>query len=279
MRRRCRRVEASDAIWPIDRPTRRSSRRSRLRRDFPRALVRSARLRLIVRLHERRWPARSSFCCRTHSWQHLVFVPNGFGRLGQFASKPEPACSCCFLAFLFQVAVARPNDRQLAAYSLGPMGEVQCNLTLRSSRRSRLRRACPRAHSCASARLSLVVGWRNMYEHSIIRRTGQWWKALGAYISAVASGLIMFWGLYQQNIFLPAVFSGMAIMFGGFVFGAVAIRCPLCRTKWAWLAVRTQNVGQWLPWLLNQQRCPVCQVATQPAAGADDARLPRADRR
>ena len=100
-----------------------------------------------------------------------------------------------------------------------------------------------------------------MFDRSVIKRTGQWWKAIVASavlgIGAVAmfSGLFLM-GAHRALFFL--VILGMFLGFCGFLFAVIAIRCPHCGVRWVWRAMAGEGSGQWLRSLLAQAECPAC---------------------
>jgi hypothetical protein len=53
------------------------------------------------------------------------------------------------------------------------------------------------------------------------------------------------------------VFVGIAM------YVASKIRCPKCSARWFFYAIRSQPVGQWLPWLKNFSACPKCGFSTR----------------
>jgi hypothetical protein len=54
------------------------------------------------------------------------------------------------------------------------------------------------------------------------------------------------------------VLAGVVMAVSGFAYACASIRCPKCRAPWFWLAVKSQPAGAWMPWLMSQARCPVC---------------------
>ena len=98
---------------------------------------------------------------------------------------------------------------------------------------------------------------------TLIRRTGQWWKLQVAFGMLLVGGASMFFGLRnleRQPWWIPAVLvlGGIVVVFGSLVFGCIAVRCPKCRAPWIWMAVKGQESGQWLQWLLSLSKCPRC---------------------
>jgi len=105
-----------------------------------------------------------------------------------------------------------------------------------------------------------------MFDNSVIKKTGQWWKAQLAYVTSVGGALVMLYGIYHGSLLLPTL-GGLAAAIFGFVFACTAIRCPSCGSKWVWVAVSGQASNQWFPWLLSRSECPAC--AAQQGAPAD----------
>ncbi len=105
--------------------------------------------------------------------------------------------------------------------------------------------------------------WRLISEQSVLRRAGQAWKLQLAFVGLLVAGVLMVWAQLQITSFtaeqftlltLSGVLIGLVSLFGA----CIAIRCPACRAKWLWQAVRTKHSGSWLAWLLDQKACPTC---------------------
>ena len=69
------------------------------------------------------------------------------------------------------------------------------------------------------------------------------WAAVGAVVEAVAAACFV--------IFLC----------GGFVW-VWRIRCPKCGLRWFFYAIRTEPIGEWLPWLKSFSACPKCGLSS-----------------
>jgi hypothetical protein len=103
-----------------------------------------------------------------------------------------------------------------------------------------------------------------MYEESVIRKTGQWWKLILAFGGILAGGVLMFGGQLMLASTQKAIFPIIAGVFLGiasFIYGCFAIRCPNCGARWVWLGISGKSPGRWLDWLLNQSSCPKCKGA------------------
>lgn len=107
-----------------------------------------------------------------------------------------------------------------------------------------------------------------MFDQSVIKKTGQSWKAWLSCVTVIGGGASTFYGLSYGSLLFP-VLIGIVLVGFGLVFACTAIRCPSCGARWVWLGFKGQNAMQWLPWLLNQAECPVCQGAIQPPVTAD----------
>lgn len=101
-----------------------------------------------------------------------------------------------------------------------------------------------------------------MFERSVIKRTGQWPKALVAFLGVIGGGVLMTAGFSRLG---NAGRGGLAVVFGGMLLVAVsaliavfAIRCPKCRMRWVWTAMRTRPSNEWFAWLLTRSDCPGC---------------------
>ncbi|HET6332844.1 MAG TPA: hypothetical protein VFG30_06500 [Polyangiales bacterium] len=99
-----------------------------------------------------------------------------------------------------------------------------------------------------------------MFQRSVIGRTGQSWK-LGAGLLLMVFGFaVMILGL--QRLEAPNGFaitlSGIGAGLGAAALACLAIRCPSCRMRWLWAAVKNEEQLQWVNWLRAQRACPRC---------------------
>ncbi len=100
-----------------------------------------------------------------------------------------------------------------------------------------------------------------MFDESIIKKTGQWWKAHLSFWGAVLGGAVMFFGLAnleKNNSSVVLVLVGIVIGLASSIFACVSIKCPNCKAKWAWHAVSKKSPNEWLNWLITQPKCPKC---------------------
>ena len=100
-----------------------------------------------------------------------------------------------------------------------------------------------------------------MYEESIIRKTGQWWKLGLAFGGFFVGGILILGGLTviaSNQTAILVVLAGIVFGVASFVYSCSAIRCPSCGARWVWLGISGKSTGQWLNWLLNQSSCPKC---------------------
>ena len=100
-----------------------------------------------------------------------------------------------------------------------------------------------------------------MYENSVIKKTGQWWKMLLFYFGTVCGGLMIFYGVtwMEQEGAMTWVLIGMPLFVVSFIFGIVAIRCPECKARWMWRLFHNKEHKWGLPWLLGRDDCPICK--------------------
>ena len=110
-----------------------------------------------------------------------------------------------------------------------------------------------------------------MFDASMIRKSGQWWKAVASFWLLMFGALVMAWGLthisiYPPDYVMPVVLAGICLAALGFAFACLAIRCPSCGARWVWMGVSGKSSGQWLSWLLSQSKCPACGSDAQSRA-------------
>ena len=101
-----------------------------------------------------------------------------------------------------------------------------------------------------------------MFDDSYLKKSGQVWK-LGVLGLSGALGAVLMWvgqSRLQQTAGpgLGLLFVGVGLVFAGGAWAVWAIRCPVCRTKLLWKAVKEQPSGAWLQWLLGLTGCPTC---------------------
>lgn len=101
-----------------------------------------------------------------------------------------------------------------------------------------------------------------MFEHSIVRITGQMWKSNVALTLVLPAAALVAWGVFD-NVFALAV--GMVLGIVGVTVALLGVRCPSCGSHWYWTALSTQPVGGWARWLFAQTACPQCGFT-----GSDD---------
>lgn len=95
-----------------------------------------------------------------------------------------------------------------------------------------------------------------MFESSVIRITGQWWKLIVALFLVIGGGTAVAFGPAEYSPLLVII--GAAIALAGFCFACITIRCPSCGKRWFWEAVSTQSHREWLSHVLGREDCPSC---------------------
>ena len=93
---------------------------------------------------------------------------------------------------------------------------------------------------------------------TIIERSRQRWKLAASFIS-VALGTTLIVRGHDSGFGITLPLLGVVLCATGFLFGVLAIRCPLCGARWVWLAVSEQPASRWFQWLDSQTACPACQ--------------------
>ena len=98
---------------------------------------------------------------------------------------------------------------------------------------------------------------------SILKSSGQWWKAVLSFWSVILGGLAVMYGVQfldsSSHPYAAHSFGlGIVTAIFGFVFACTAIRCRVCGARWVWLAVSTQQVDSWMHWLQGATTCPKC---------------------
>jgi len=101
-----------------------------------------------------------------------------------------------------------------------------------------------------------------MFDHSIVTKSGQLWKFWLGLSGVMIGGLSMMIGLVilKHEIGIILLLSGSVIAVMSFVFECMAIRCPGCKSRWLWTAIKSQDSSNWLWWLFSQTECPTCKT-------------------
>lgn len=102
-----------------------------------------------------------------------------------------------------------------------------------------------------------------MFDHSYIKATGQLWKlSLLFVLPLIGLGLIIFAlsGILGDTVETSGVafIAGLCLTLVGVIAPLLMIRCPGCKTRLLWRAIREQETGGWLSYILLQERCFVC---------------------
>ena len=67
-------------------------------------------------------------------------------------------------------------------------------------------------------------------------------------------------GMRRENgeRFMVVMLAGVALALLSSIWACLAIRCPTCKVRLLWKAVREQSYQNWHGWLMNLKRCPAC---------------------
>ena len=100
-----------------------------------------------------------------------------------------------------------------------------------------------------------------MLENSVLARSGQLWKVLGAICAISVGGAALLYGVISNTADgggLLWIVTGMLLTFGGLAFACLRVRCPKCGARWVWMAVSQQNSREYGTWLITLPHCPKC---------------------
>ena len=75
---------------------------------------------------------------------------------------------------------------------------------------------------------------------------------------AFLSSVVALFGRTSGSLVALSASTGFFLFVGVGIAVAITIRCPKCRTRWFFYALRSQPVGQWLFWLKSFSTCPKC---------------------
>ena len=109
-----------------------------------------------------------------------------------------------------------------------------------------------------------------MFNNSLIKLSGQYWKAKVVIYGSVVGGVALFGGLLiidKGTISFWIMITGMLIGILTFIIGCIIIRCPVCGSRWLWVAIKNQSLNSWLLSLANNNSCPECgsQMGPEPS--------------
>ena len=104
-----------------------------------------------------------------------------------------------------------------------------------------------------------------MLEKSYLRSSGQLWKLwLGLTLAvlgwiSIPLELAGYMGPGDAGSLL--IVAGVSVAVCGFVWASISIRCPKCKARLLWRAVRKQSHKTWLVSLVTDSECPNCGAA------------------
>ena len=102
-----------------------------------------------------------------------------------------------------------------------------------------------------------------MFNACVIVRTGQGRKAALAFTGLIVGAALSFFASafpHSGRSTLRVIFDlfGITLAMGCFFFACRAIRCPACRARWVWDAMRRHSASRWMYALLEARVCPGC---------------------
>jgi hypothetical protein len=98
-------------------------------------------------------------------------------------------------------------------------------------------------------------------DDSILKKSGQWWKALAAFWILVLSCLTLAVTVnFTLSVRLSTIIiiSTLALSTVVSALACLAIRCPNCKSRWLWHAAAKSKFNGWLSSLLEAKSCPQC---------------------
>ena len=104
-----------------------------------------------------------------------------------------------------------------------------------------------------------------MFKKSYVKSAGQTWKIYLFFMIFPLVGLVLLFsalngaGGGNVNLSIFLVLSGLGLSIVGFVLGVSTVKCPKCHTLLLWKAVKEQPHQNWYFWLMDLDKCPVCE--------------------
>ena len=90
-----------------------------------------------------------------------------------------------------------------------------------------------------------------MFEDSVIRRTGQWWKLVAGVVALIAGSTVPM--VEASGISWT---TGTVVAIVGYAFVLASISCPECGQRWFWRALLYSEI--YGP-LFKKPACPNCE--------------------
>lgn len=100
-------------------------------------------------------------------------------------------------------------------------------------------------------------------EGSYLKTSGQSWKYYLFFALLMCSGAITAFASFgmrggDARRYAVLMLAGVAVGLSSGVWACLAIRCPRCKARLLWKALREQPSQNWYFWLMNLKRCPAC---------------------
>ena len=103
-----------------------------------------------------------------------------------------------------------------------------------------------------------------MYDHTIIKKTGQGWKMILSCTLEVIGGVLLvvsITNLGNSQHAMAGLLFGMLMVVIGFIYECLGISCPNCKMRWVWFSKSNESSGNWILWLSSLASCPECGEA------------------
>jgi hypothetical protein len=102
-----------------------------------------------------------------------------------------------------------------------------------------------------------------LFENSMIRKTGQWWKVQIGFLGMIIFLISAFFdesGFKFGDVIETIIRVGYLIGLLSIIFMIAAVKCPECKAKWIWLvAGKRGTTKKWGGPLLFHETCPECE--------------------
>ena len=91
------------------------------------------------------------------------------------------------------------------------------------------------------------------------------WKFYLSFIACPVVGVALVFlalkGMAGGNADVSAflILFGLGLALFGFVFGVLNVKCPKCKTRLLWKAIREKSSQNWFFWLMSLESCPICK--------------------
>jgi hypothetical protein len=104
-----------------------------------------------------------------------------------------------------------------------------------------------------------------VFDNSVIKKTGQWWKLVLGFVGILLGGGLNFYSYYlmgastsTRDDWVIFAIGGIFLGLGSFAFLCIFIKFPDCCSRWFWKSVSTKDHRHYLMHALGHSVCPDC---------------------